>query len=335
MKFNIHVIYTGGTIGMTPSEDGLVASKNFTEVIYKKSPDFFTMDGLSFSFTEFEEPIDSSQASLRMAVKIYDIIQEDAYNADAFLVLMGSDSLSYIASTLAYLSHKDKLSVAVCGSMKPLLAAFSDAEDNLRLAVECLHSDVLHGVNVVFGNQIIPAVRTIKLYGHSAEAMTTTRYRGFLEAPKYSIDSPPSFSAEHASDFDIRVVRVSPDMHKSYVTALFSGKPDAVILECYGAGTVPGSDSAFAKGLSRLAKKNVPIFSISQSLFVYVDFSAYAASRWLIDLGVESCGDMNFEACYTKLWYLLNLGCSNKELKRLMQQNLCGEISSPPNNSNF
>lgn len=338
MSSRIGIIYTGGTIGMDAGKDGLVASSNFSEKFFRHFPEYKSdllahnlvekNPAIKFDFIEFDTPMDSSHADLQFAVKIYNCIQNRSNDIHTWLVLMGSDTLPYIAACLAYLLHQSNLSVIVSGAMKPLTAPDSDAILNLRFALETLQHNPKQGVHVVFGGLLLSAVRCTKLYATRDNAIvnTTADYASFL--PKQLPNFVALLDDREFKDFDIRVIRVAPSMHVNFVRNALGGHPDAVLIQCYGAGTTPAENSAFGQAIKELAKKGVPLFAISQTLDASVDFSIYAASAWLGRLGVIRCGDMNLEAAYTKLWYLLNHNFNGERLVDAMQVNFCGEISN-------
>lgn len=326
----IKVIYTGGTIGMVPGEHGLEAAPGFEARLLQAAPEFSNNAELSLAFLEYEQPIDSALAGLDLAVRIARDILAAKSQCDRFLVLMGSDTLSYIAPALAYLLHDQSVRVAVCGSMRPMGVPGSDALANIRLAIEHLQAGTFSGVQVAFGKELIPAVRCTKLYTHVVEAMVNTQSPQLQPRACATLNTPTEIDPSLFRGFDIRTVRVMPSLHKNAVPSLLSGNPDAIIIQCYGSGTVPGASSDFARALIAADAAAVPLVSISQALYSYVDFTAYASSRWLLDLGVVSCGDMNLEATYTKLWYLLNLGFRGPKLKQHMLANLCGELCAAP-----
>lgn len=327
MEYRIGIIYTGGTIGMDMSQNGLTASGDFRDKFFHYLPEYHQHSAISFTFVEYPEPIDSAHADLRLATDIFFDIEKLSSQVDACLVLMGSDTLAYIAACLAYLRHQLQFPVLVTGAMKPLSAPATDARANLNLAISLLHEKQLQGVHVVFGGHCMPAVRCTKLYTHTQAALVSTASHSLHANKLWPLTAPLPQPNLNFTDYDIRVIRAMPSLHRNFLTQLFSGTPDAIIVQCYGSGTAPAEQSEFAQALKAIAARNVPVFAISQTLGTMVDFSAYAASAWLDQLGIIRCGDMNLEATYTKLWYLLNMGYSGADLGQVMQTNLCGEIS--------
>ncbi|RYZ80216.1 MAG: hypothetical protein EOO68_37675, partial [Moraxellaceae bacterium] len=330
-------IYTGGTIGMDAGENGLTASSNFSEKFFRAFPEYkkkFTPQNsveatsdIDFDFIEYQVPVDSSHADLQFAVKIYHCIYDRSDDIDRWLVLMGSDTLPYIAACLGYLFHQSTLPIIVSGAMKPLTEPNSDAILNVRFALENLQLNPLQGVHVVFGGQLLSAVRCTKLYANRADAIVDTTAENTSPIPRRFLNVNTPKQKNDFTDFDIRVIRVAPSMHTRFVRNALAGCPDAVLIQCYGSGTAPAENSEFAQAIKELKRKEVPLFAISQTMDAWVDFSIYAASAWLSELDIVRCGDMNLEAAYTKLWYLLNHDFSGSRLSEAMQLNLCGEIS--------
>ena len=318
---------------MEKSEHGLVAASGMEKKFRAALPEYFLDRDFSLVFSEFAKPIDSSHASLDLAVQIYDVILSVESSCDAFLVLMGSDTLSFVASTLAYLMHEQNVPVIVSGSMAPLGSKQSDANSNIQLALDKLKtfSSAKTPVNVwvTFGNRLIPAVRCKKMYAEVDEAMIQTgasikpRINSTTSLNKSSL---PAWQTKPRS-IDIRVIRVLPSICEETIKAQLSGSPDACIVECYAGGTLPSETSPFCSALLAAAKRGVPLFMVSQCVDVYVCFETYASSAWLQNADLCSCGDMNIEAAYSKLWYLLNLGLKGESLKHWMGINLCGERS--------
>ena len=319
------VIYTGGTIGMEPSENGLIASGNFDKKLHTFFPQFFNDPAITLKIKTYPTPIDSSHANFDLAVNIQKDILTMQAECDGFLVIMGTDTLTLISACLAFLLQQKKIPVIVTGAMHPLTTTASDAIGNINCSLDLLIKKEVAGVNVVFAGKLFPATRCTKLFTQTNDALINTTAPKQLPA---SMQPLPTLNLPaHFNDVDIRVIRVLPSMHTDYVAALFTGKPAAVIIQCYGAGTVPSENSVFAHALKHAANNGVPIFAIAQAQCSWVDFGTYAAAGWIANVAV-ACGDMNLEATYAKLWVLLNSGVTGDDLKTAMVMNLCGEISA-------
>ena len=102
-----------------------------------------------------------------------------------------------------------------------------------------------------------------------------------------------------------------------------------VVLECYGAGNAPERNKPFMAALEEATRRGVVIVDVPQPLYGTADLGLYATGRALLDVGVVSGYDMTAEAALTKLFYLFKKGYSPEEVRRLVQQNLRGELTPP------
>ena len=96
----IHVTYTGGTIGMVDSPNGLVPGaglKGWLRALVAGTE----LDG-KVSLTELDPLIDSSNATPESWQAIVNDLRAHAERADAFVVLHGTDTMSYSSAALSY-----------------------------------------------------------------------------------------------------------------------------------------------------------------------------------------------------------------------------------------
>jgi glutamyl-tRNA(Gln) amidotransferase subunit D len=87
--------------------------------------------------------------------------------------------------------------------------------------------------------------------------------------------------------------------------------------------------------LKKAGERGVPIIMTTQTLYGRVDMKVYATGRHLLELGVIPGGDMLPETAYVKLMHLLGQTKQPEEIKRLMQQDLAGEISEVTRSDTF
>ena len=94
----IHITYTGGTIGMIDSPNGLIPGADMRGWLLRLLEDAHMDSGL-FSFTELDPLIDSSNATPSNWQTMIDDLKAHRDEADAFVVLHGTDTMSYSAIT--------------------------------------------------------------------------------------------------------------------------------------------------------------------------------------------------------------------------------------------
>ena len=97
MKKQVCVIYTGGTIGMMPTENGYMPNpKAFPEMLYKihdvNLPGFPSYEVICLS-----RLLDSSDVTWREWNEIGRLIRDRYDEFDGFVVLHGTDTMAYTA----------------------------------------------------------------------------------------------------------------------------------------------------------------------------------------------------------------------------------------------
>ena len=134
-KPNILLIYTGGTIGMMKDfETGALKAFNFSKLL-QKIPELKQLD-CQIETISFETPIDSSNMNPSKWVKIATIIEEYYTKFDGFVVLHGSDTMSYSASALSFMLENLSKPVVFTGSQLPIGDLRTDAKENLITAIQ-------------------------------------------------------------------------------------------------------------------------------------------------------------------------------------------------------
>ena len=100
----------------------------------------------------------------------------------------------------------------------------------------------------------------------------------------------------------------------------------AVVLETFGAGNAPRFDW-FYRALKNAAEREIVIVNKSQCGTGTVEMGLYETSLNLLNAGVISGYDSTTEALIAKLMYLLGENNDIETVKKLMETDLCGEIT--------
>jgi len=132
---NILLIYTGGTIGMVKnSNTGALKAFNFDDLL-KRIPELKLLS-CNISTISFDDPIDSSNMNPKYWVQIAEIIEVNYDNYDGFVVLHGSDTMSYTASALSFMLENLAKPVILTGSQLPIGDLRTDAKENLITSIQ-------------------------------------------------------------------------------------------------------------------------------------------------------------------------------------------------------
>jgi L-asparaginase len=244
--------------------------------------------------------------------------------ADAILIIHGTDTLAYTSSALAFLLQDIAIPVIVTGSQKPLDAPRSDAMDNLVGAM--LEARLASpGVWVYFNHRLMRGVRTVKKDAIHDDGFDTPR---LLQTSKTDITTLRW--QPNPRDWDsiqVANVHMVPGYSANHLSALIKTQPDAIILSLYGLGTLADQNTALLEVLHRARAQNIILAAVSQCYIGYVDFSVYATGKQLTTLGVLSGRDITLEAAYAKLMVLFRLGYTIDQIKDLFEQNIKHEMS--------
>ena len=102
-KRRICIIYTGGTIGMIPSERVYVPSSGAFRRLLRAILDLYWDAMPEWDVVEFDPLLDSSDVAVREWNQMGRAIAERYDDYDGFVVLHGTDTMAYSASALAFM----------------------------------------------------------------------------------------------------------------------------------------------------------------------------------------------------------------------------------------
>jgi len=318
------VLYTGGTIGMQMSADGLAPASGF-EARLRAQQALEAQPLPEWIFRELLPPIDSANMNqcnwLAMVAAIRARVEQDG--CDAVLLLHGTDSLAYSAAALSFLLLGLPVPVVLSGSMLPAGAEGSDAWGNLFGAMRALHAGVTPGVHLYFNGALMHGARVSKLRSDAFDAFQVMpRLR---QSPRAE-DIPASIDyRQPRQPVNLAVLPVYPGLQASHVRALLDSGVQGLLLECYGSGTGPADDAELLGVLKAAHERGVVLAAISQCPQGHVEFGVYAAGSQLASAGLISAGGMTREAALGKLFSLLGAGLRQTEVEHWFALDVCGE----------
>ncbi|MCD6179276.1 MAG: asparaginase [Bacteroidales bacterium] len=338
MKAAILVIYTGGTIGMFKDiETGSLRPFNFDELYnYMPSLELFDFKIDSYSFDPI---IDSANISPDYWIKLVEVISENYEKYDGFVILHGTDTMSYTASALSFMLDNLNKPVVITGSQLPLGMVRTDGRDNFITSLEIAgaKSDdipMIPEVCIYFENQLFRGNRTHKFNAENFDAFKSVNYPALADVGvyiKYREQNilKPKFKRLKINtklDNNIVVLRLFPGICPKTVKAILSiDGIKGVILETYGAGNAP-TEEWFLNELRAALNAGILIVNVSQCRGGSVEMGKYETSLDLADMGLINGKDITVEAALTKMMMILGLDISKEEAKKLMEKNLKGEM---------
>ncbi|MBH3340273.1 asparaginase [Pseudomonas mendocina] len=320
------VLYTGGTIGMQMSADGLAPASGFEARMLTQQASENTSELPQWSFRELLPLIDSANMNPGhwLALREEIVTAVETHGHDAVLVLHGTDTLAYSAAALSFLLLGLDVPVVLTGAMQPAGVAGGDAWPNLFGAMRALHRGVTPGVHLYFNGQLLHGARCSKLRSDAFDAFQVLpRQR---QAEHVAISALIDYR-QARERVNLAVLPLHPAVQAGHLSALLDSGVKGVLLECYGSGTGPAGDAELMAVLRDAHARGVVLAAISQCAQGHVQFGVYAAGSRLAEVGLVSCGGMTREAALGKLFALLGAGLTQTEVEHWLARDLCGEMS--------
>ena len=186
LKPNILLIYTGGTIGMVKDSDtGTLRAFNFKKLL-ARIPEIKLLE-CNIQTVSLDKPIDSSNMDTAQWITIAALIEENYNDFDGFVILHGSDTMSYSASALSFMLENLGKPVVFTGSQLPIGDLRTDAKENLITAIQIasLHNDgkpVISEVCLYFEYKLYRGNRTTKINAEHFNAFASPNYPALVES---------------------------------------------------------------------------------------------------------------------------------------------------------
>lgn len=338
-KSNILIIYTGGTVGMEHDASGALVALNFNQIV-KRVPALKVLD-LSLTVISFPSPFDSSNVTIQEWQDLGYIIYENHQHYDGFVVLHGTDTMSFSASAISYMLKDINKPVIFTGAQLPISAIRSDARANLVTALEIASAKrngkpIVPEVCIYFDYQLMRGNRTFKKRSSQFAAFGCENYPILAKAGitiRYNnsaiMDYAPNLKLDYKYEFcsDVFILKIFPSLKESYIRHILSIPGlKGIIMESYGSGNAPTEDW-FLNCLKDAIDRGMVIYNVSQLIGGIVLHGRYETSKYLEKIGVISGSDITREAAITKLMFLLGTESSIDSIKLKLKAPLCGELT--------
>ncbi|MCD8080939.1 MAG: asparaginase [Bacteroides sp.] len=338
---SVLLIYTGGTIGMIENpETGALEDFNFDQLM-EHVPELKKFNYRISSY-QFDPPIDSSDMEPAFWAKLVRIINYNYEHFDGFVILHGTDTMSYTASALSFMLENLGKPVILTGSQLPIGMLRTDGKENLITAIEIAAAKNAEGAPMVpevcifFENHLMRGNRTTKINAENFNAFRSFNFPPLAEAGihiKYEPhlirrpDPDKPMKPHYLFDHNVVILTLFPGIREEIIHSLLQVPGlKAVVLKTYGSGNAPRKEWLLRE-LKEATERGIIIVNITQCSSGAVEMERYETGIQLLQAGVISGYDSTPECAVTKLMFLLGHGLSQAEIRRKMNSDLAGEIT--------
>ncbi|HID60253.1 MAG TPA: Glu-tRNA(Gln) amidotransferase subunit GatD [Hadesarchaea archaeon] len=339
-KPNVTIIGTGGTIASRVDyRTGAVFPAFTPEEIYSAVPELAEIANIKVVeacnvFSEHMTP--------ELWVKVGKAIVKELNSAASGVVIAhGTDTLGYTAAALSFMLKGLHRPVVLVGSQRSSDRPSSDSAMNLIGAVTVAGTSDIAEVCVVMHGSMDDEFCLIHR-GTKVRKCHTSRRDTFMSINDIPIGmvrgrelrlfrgdykhAKPKGRVTVDEKFEPKValLKVTPGVPSSIIDSVLKAGNKGIVLEGTGLGHVP---EPLFPGIKRAVAKGVPVIMTSQCLWGRIDMKVYSTGRDLLQLGVIPGEDMLPEVAWVKLMWVLRHAKNLKEVSKLMQCNLSGEIT--------
>lgn len=335
----ILIIYTGGTIGMVETPNGLQPFdfSHLMDNVPKLSQLGYQIDSV-----QFPQPIDSSNMNPTYWAAIAKDIADRYDQYDGFVVLHGTDTMAYTASALGFMLRNLNKPVVITGSQLPIGDTREDGTENLISAVMVAAAKDENGepmiqeVVISFQDYIVRGVRSTKFSSTGFHAFKSFNYPN-LGTIDLHIEYDKPYLLRHETnlpldpfynmDPSVLVLWLFPGITEDTVKAQLAVPGiKAVVLRTFGAGNAP-TEQWFLTALADAVSRGLIIYNVTQCMNGGDEQKRYYTGDMLAKAGVISGYDITVEAAVCKLMYLLGSGLTTDQVKEQLGVDFVGELT--------
>ena len=294
--------------------------------------------------------LDSSNITPNYWKKIINAICINYNLYDAFIIVHGTDTLSYTCSALSYAMTNIAKPVILTGSQIPFDSVGSDAEINLENAIRVATQDIvkLKGVLCVFGSHIMIGTRVKKISEFSYDAFENFnsseigRIGAKIQFNQLAVKEYNSKYEETKNDKELYildnfamdkviVLNEFPGLNWRFINKLIESGVEGIVLRTYADGnTNIGNENDEFENLREMYKfleqKKIPLAIISQPSKGNTTMDNYQPGKLARELGAVPTYDMSTEALTVKLGWLIGQNLTYEQIRSKLLENIKGEI---------
>lgn len=327
MRSRIALLYVGGSIGMTMNQKtGRIDPVESLGEIHRLMPELQKEVALQFFPIA---NVGSSDVTPAIWKEIAWTIQKYYDNYEGFVIVHGTNTMSYTAAALSFALQGLSKPIILTGAILPINDLTSDARRNLIYAIRAAQLDLAE-VCIVLGPRVLRGCRAKKVRESVFETFRSTRYpplakfnRHFELFDARIVRRKRTLSCKPEFNENVTILSLHPGLPQNFLDATINAGLEGIVMRAYGPGMIP---EALFPWIRELTEKKIPIVMTSQVLDSYVDLHSYQKQLALKEMGIISGKDMTYECALVKLMWALTQTKNPEKLRSIMEKSLVGEV---------
>jgi glutamyl-tRNA(Gln) amidotransferase subunit D len=340
----VAIISTGGTIASKVDyhTGGVYASFTAADLL-ENMPE---LRGLANIKAESVMSVMSEDLTPKLWIQMAKAVAKELNSGSSGVVVThGTDTMGFSAAALSFLLTNLTKPVVLTGAQRSTDRGSADSFLNLVCSVAFAKYDCAGAYLVMHGS--MSDSYCLAHIGTKVRKMHTTRRDAFQ-----SINAPPAAkilangrvepllpNLPKRGDYNVGVdtkledkvalIKVYPGFDPGIIDYYLEKGVKGVVIEGTALGHVPTTikETSLIPKIEAMVKSGVLVAMTTQCLFGRVNPYVYSNLREVSSRGVVYCEDMLPETAYVKMMWVLGKAKGVEEAKRLMLQNIAGEIT--------
>lgn len=327
----ILLIATGGTIASGRTEEGLSPKIRAGELLQ------YVEEHRTFCSVDVIQPfsLDSTNVYARHWLELASLVEAHYEKYDGFVVSHGTDTMAFTAAALSYLVQGSRKPIVITGSQKPIDLPVTDARTNLLDSLRFASDPRAHGVNIVFGGNVIAGTRAKKERSKSYDAFSSINFPNvavirdgrivFYIDDKDRMTEPVRFYYE--LNERILLLKLVPGTDAAVLNRLFPYY-DGVIIEAFGVGGLPEyGEVPFYPEIRRWRDAGKLVLMATQVTHEGSDMEVYRVGKVIKEeFRLMEAYDMTLEAAVAKVMWVLGQTGEPEQFRRMFYRTVNHDI---------
>ncbi len=338
----LSILSTGGTIASKVDyRTGAVSPQFSTEDILEAIPELAQIANIKGKviYSILSENM-RAEYWRKLAAEVYTEIKN---GAEGIIVTHGTDTMGYTAAALSFMV-RTSVPVILVGSQRSSDRPSSDATMNAICAAKVACSDLAEVVVVMHGSTsdnfcfIHRGTKVRKLHTSARDAFQSVNdvpigkvYYDASNIERIRFEFLSAYTKRGETELELSdqledkccLVKFYPGADPAILDSFVEQGYKGIVLEGTGLGHV---SAEWIPSVARAIKGGIPVVMTSQCLYGTICDSVYDTGRDLLRAGIIEGEDMLPETALVKLMWVLGQTTDMEEVKRLMHENIAGEI---------